>query len=152
MTPTFSQPFFNSPSPSQNDLPSPFQDLEPSPSSPAPTPQRLPSLPPSQHVQLQQTRSVSQPPMGGNMSIMRNSRQVQKRPTATVDEFLASMSVKPRLKRNRGADDVYEMIETVIRYFNPTCTTCFAAEINIVTTQDSRPRGMRPIPVTGSYG
>ena len=52
--------------------------------------------------------------MRGKMNTARGSQQMGKRPTASVEDFLANVSPKPRLKRNRGAEDVYEMIETVI--------------------------------------
>jgi hypothetical protein len=133
-TPTYSQPSCSSPSLSQADSLYLSQDLEPS----TPSHMQSFSLPSSQHP-AQQTRLVSQPPMGGNKS----TRGTRQKPTVSGDDFLATVSPRPRLKRNRGAEDVYEMIENVVRYSMLCYVALFYAEASLVITQNLKSRGMK---------
>lgn len=147
-TPTFSQPFHDSPDSPWVDSPSLSQDLDLLP--PPQSHDQLLSPPPSQYP-IRKTRYVSQPSMAGGVSTVRGSSQRHKKPVISVDDFLASVSPKPRLKRNRGAEDVYEMVETVVRYsISPCYTTHSHAKIGLAITRSSRFRGVRRRHVKGS--
>jgi hypothetical protein len=77
--------------------------------------------------------------MGGNKS----TRGTRQKPTVSGDDFLATVSPRPRLKRNRGAEDVYEMIENVVRYSMLCYVALFYAEASLVITQNLKSRGMK---------
>lgn len=84
------------------------------------------------------------------MITARSSSQRKKKPVMSVDDFLANISPKPRLKRNRGAEDVYEMIENVVRYSISPYITAPDAETCLATTQSLRSRGARQRYMKGS--